>query len=124
MAAATPDVAGRSVFNARVTSRILNASVHALCPTGAGCHLVVRSSMLVVLVVSILGGTQIVWLQEFPWLPSDQHTVITGTKAEPAFIKKRNIYQSCPMSSGLTLQASQTAMAWSQGTGRMAWSYP
>ncbi|GFX84917.1 hypothetical protein TNCV_4997491 [Trichonephila clavipes] len=37
------------------TPRISNASVHALCHRGAECHLVVGSSMLVVLVVPILG---------------------------------------------------------------------
>ncbi|GFW68067.1 hypothetical protein TNCV_1879491 [Trichonephila clavipes] len=31
---------------------------------------------------------QTVWLQTFPWPPSDQHTTITGTKAEPPFIRK------------------------------------
>ncbi|GFV88338.1 uncharacterized protein TNCV_858911 [Trichonephila clavipes] len=38
-----------------------------------------------------------------PWCPSDQHTAITGIKAEPAFIKKH--YRSLlrpPMSSDVT----------------------
>ncbi|GFS94005.1 uncharacterized protein TNCV_4480551 [Trichonephila clavipes] len=43
-----------------------------------------------------------VWLQAFPWPPSDQHTVITGTKAESACIRKHNKSSLCsPMSSGL-----------------------
>ncbi|GFX19867.1 transposable element Tcb1 transposase [Trichonephila clavipes] len=58
---------------------------------------------------------QTVWLQVFPWLPSDQHTAITGTKAEPAFIRKHNRSPlHHPMSSGLTPLASKPAMAWSQ----------
>ncbi|GFV65748.1 uncharacterized protein TNCV_4153841 [Trichonephila clavipes] len=58
---------------------------------------------------------QIVWLQTFLWPPSDQHTVITGTKAEPAFIRKHNRSPLRPsMSSGLASLASQTAKAWNQ----------
>ncbi|GBM80632.1 hypothetical protein AVEN_140557-1 [Araneus ventricosus] len=30
------------------------------------------------------------WLQALTWPPSNQHTAITGTKAEPAFIRKHN----------------------------------
>ncbi|GBM83996.1 hypothetical protein AVEN_110127-1 [Araneus ventricosus] len=30
------------------------------------------------------------WLQELTSSPSNQHTAITGTKAEPAFIRKYN----------------------------------
>ncbi|GFX19891.1 uncharacterized protein TNCV_1434511 [Trichonephila clavipes] len=58
---------------------------------------------------------QTVWLQVFPWLPSDQHTAIAGTKAEPAFIRKHNRSPlRHPMSSGLTLLTSKPATAWSQ----------
>ncbi|GFY08332.1 uncharacterized protein TNCV_1357381 [Trichonephila clavipes] len=43
---------------------------------------------------------QAVWLQEFPWPPSDQHMAITGTKVEPAFNRKHK-RSVCPlMSSG------------------------
>ncbi|GFU65036.1 uncharacterized protein TNCV_2852381 [Trichonephila clavipes] len=54
-----------------------------------------------------------------PWPPSDQHTPNTGTKAEPAFIRKDDKSPlSPPLSSGLILQASQNAMAWSQWNTR------
>ncbi|GFY28614.1 uncharacterized protein TNCV_4150451 [Trichonephila clavipes] len=56
--------------------------------------------------------SQTVWLQAFPWPPSGQHTAITGTKVELAFIRKHNRSPHHPlMSSGLTPLASQTAMA-------------
>ncbi|GFW77314.1 uncharacterized protein TNCV_924301 [Trichonephila clavipes] len=49
----------------------------------------------------------------------DLHMAITGTKAEPAFIGKRNRSPlRPPMSSGLTPLASQTAMAWSLWNAR------
>ncbi|GFX66296.1 uncharacterized protein TNCV_342701 [Trichonephila clavipes] len=57
---------------------------------------------------------QTVWLHAFSWPPSDQHTTITGTEAEPALIRIHDRSPlRLPMSSDLT-QASQTAMAWSQ----------
>ncbi|GFV28305.1 uncharacterized protein TNCV_22301 [Trichonephila clavipes] len=68
---------------------------------------------------SSVSGSQTVWLQAFLWPPSEQHMAITGTKTEPAFIKKHNrspLYP--PMSSGLTPLTSQTAMAWSQWNTR------
>ncbi|GFW88827.1 hypothetical protein TNCV_2682611 [Trichonephila clavipes] len=47
----------------------------------------------------------------FPSPPSDQHLAITGTKAEPSFIRKHN---RCtlrpPMLSGMIPLASQTVM--------------
>ncbi|GFU67426.1 uncharacterized protein TNCV_641261 [Trichonephila clavipes] len=58
---------------------------------------------------SSLSRPQTVWLLIFPLPPSDQHTTITGTYAEPAFLRKRNRYPlRPPMNSGLTPLASQT----------------
>ncbi|GBM04276.1 hypothetical protein AVEN_41080-1 [Araneus ventricosus] len=55
------------------------------------------------------------WLQALTWPPSNQHTSITGTKAEPAFIRKRNRSPlRPPMCSNLTPLTSQTAVVWSQ----------
>ncbi|GFT13966.1 hypothetical protein TNCV_2615981 [Trichonephila clavipes] len=53
-------------------------------------------------------------LQAFLCPPSDQHTAITVTKAESAFIRKSNTSPlRLAMSSGLTPLVSQTAMSWS-----------
>ncbi|GFU13511.1 hypothetical protein TNCV_938101 [Trichonephila clavipes] len=38
---------------------------------------------------SSVSRPQVVWLQEFLSLPSDQHMDITGTKTESAFIKNK-----------------------------------
>ncbi|GFV69587.1 hypothetical protein TNCV_4064671 [Trichonephila clavipes] len=55
---------------------------------------------------------QRVWLKKFPWPPSDLHTTITGTDAEPAFIrKKKNRYPHLPPMS-LTLLAFQMTMSY------------
>ena len=68
---------------------------------------------------SRLSRPQTVWLQAFSWPSSDQHTAITGTKTESAFIKNHNRSPLRPlMSSGLTPLESQTAMAWSQWNAR------
>ncbi|GFX13218.1 hypothetical protein TNCV_2989821 [Trichonephila clavipes] len=67
-----------------------------------------------------------VWWQAFPWPPSDQHTVITGTKPEPAFIRKHNkSHHHPPRTSGWTLLESQTAIGVSgiHVTELQAWSY-
>ncbi|GFV98309.1 uncharacterized protein TNCV_622681 [Trichonephila clavipes] len=48
-----------------------------------------------------LSGPKTVWMQAFPWPPSDQHMTIPGTKAEPDFIGKHNI--STPSSNELRL---------------------
>ncbi|GFV99571.1 uncharacterized protein TNCV_5079351 [Trichonephila clavipes] len=55
---------------------------------------------------------QTIRFQEFPWSPSDQHTVIPDTKVEPAFIRKHRSPLGPSMSSGLRSSASQTAMTW------------
>ncbi|GFT41279.1 uncharacterized protein TNCV_1613971 [Trichonephila clavipes] len=55
--------------------------------------------------MSSMSRSQAVWLQVFPWPPSNKHMTITGTKAEPSFIRKTN---TSPMSFRLT------PMAWSQ----------
>ncbi|GFW35939.1 hypothetical protein TNCV_1927681 [Trichonephila clavipes] len=50
-------------------------------------------------------------IEVFPWPPSDQHTAITGKKAEPAVIKKHSGSLLRPlMGTGLTPPASQTEM--------------
>ncbi|GFX74357.1 transposable element Tcb2 transposase [Trichonephila clavipes] len=52
---------------------------------------------------SSVSRLQTVLLQAFPWPPSDQHTAHTGTKAEPAFLRKHNRFLiRPPMSSDLT----------------------
>ncbi|GFY03020.1 uncharacterized protein TNCV_980251 [Trichonephila clavipes] len=57
---------------------------------------------------SSVSRPQTVWLQAFHWSPSDQHTAITGTNAEP-FIRKHNRSPfHPPMSSGFSPPASQT----------------
>ncbi|GFU64702.1 uncharacterized protein TNCV_876251 [Trichonephila clavipes] len=62
---------------------------------------------------SSVSRLQAVRFQAFPW--PDQYTATTGTKAEPAVIRKHNRSPlRSPMSSGLTPQASQTSMAWSR----------
>ncbi|GFT09503.1 hypothetical protein TNCV_5063371 [Trichonephila clavipes] len=38
-----------------------------------------------------ISRSQTAWLQAFPWSPSDQHTAVIGTKAEPVFIRKHDI---------------------------------
>ncbi|GFV95052.1 uncharacterized protein TNCV_1030501 [Trichonephila clavipes] len=38
---------------------------------------------------SSVSRRQTVWSLAFPWPPSDQHKVITGTKAEPASIRRQ-----------------------------------
>ncbi|GBM25674.1 hypothetical protein AVEN_207449-1 [Araneus ventricosus] len=59
------------------------------------------------------------WLQVLTWPPSNQHTAIIGTKAEPTFIRKHNRSPlRPPMSSSLTPLASQTAVIWSQWNSR------
>ncbi|GBM54085.1 hypothetical protein AVEN_247699-1 [Araneus ventricosus] len=59
------------------------------------------------------------WLQAVNWPPSNQHTAITGTKAEPTFIRKHNRSPlRPPMSSNLTPLMSQTAVVWSQWNAR------
>ncbi|GBM21172.1 hypothetical protein AVEN_50904-1 [Araneus ventricosus] len=59
------------------------------------------------------------WLQALIWPPSNQHTTITGTKAEPAFIRKHNRSElRPPMNSSLTPLTSQTAVIWSQRNPR------
>ncbi|GFW23743.1 uncharacterized protein TNCV_2032861 [Trichonephila clavipes] len=71
---------------------------------------------------------QTVWLQVFPWLPSDQHTAITGTKAEPAFIRKHNrSLLRLPVSSGLTSLARERkwlGVSRIQAIGLLFWSCP
>ncbi|GFU83634.1 hypothetical protein TNCV_1411721 [Trichonephila clavipes] len=53
---------------------------------------------------------QSVWLQAFPWPPSENQRSITGTKAEPAFIRKHNISPlRPPLSYGLTTLAVRCA---------------
>ncbi|GFX36712.1 RNA-directed DNA polymerase from mobile element jockey [Trichonephila clavipes] len=56
---------------------------------------------------SSVSGPQTVWLQAFFWLLSDQHTGITDTKAEPAFIRKKQI--STPSSNELWLDTTGVA---------------
>ncbi|GBM06670.1 hypothetical protein AVEN_190885-1 [Araneus ventricosus] len=59
------------------------------------------------------------WLQALIWPPPNQHTAITGTKAEPAFIMKHNRSPlRPPMRSNLTPLTSQTAVVWSQWNAR------
>ncbi|GBL94678.1 hypothetical protein AVEN_83992-1 [Araneus ventricosus] len=59
------------------------------------------------------------WLQALTWPPSNQHTAITGTKAEPSFIRKHNRSPlNSPMSSSWTPLTSQTAVVWSQCNAR------
>ncbi|GBN55559.1 hypothetical protein AVEN_75079-1 [Araneus ventricosus] len=59
------------------------------------------------------------WLQALTWPPSNQNTTITGTKAEPASIRKHSISPLCPpISSGLTPLTSETAVVWSQWNAR------
>ncbi|GBN91001.1 hypothetical protein AVEN_196592-1 [Araneus ventricosus] len=59
------------------------------------------------------------WLQELTWPPSNQHTAITGTKAEPPFIRKHNRSPLRPsISSSLTPLKPQTAVLWSQWNAR------
>ncbi|GBM85824.1 hypothetical protein AVEN_129966-1 [Araneus ventricosus] len=54
-------------------------------------------------------------LQALTWPPSNQHTAITGIKAEPIFIRKHNRAPlRPPMSSILTPLTSQAAVVWSQ----------
>ncbi|GFV75117.1 uncharacterized protein TNCV_3189701 [Trichonephila clavipes] len=68
---------------------------------------------------SSVSRLQTVWLQAFPWPPSDQHKASTGTKAEPVFIRKQNRSPlHPPLSSSLKLLASQMAMARSQWNTR------
>ncbi|GBM13952.1 hypothetical protein AVEN_152380-1 [Araneus ventricosus] len=58
-------------------------------------------------------------LQELTWPPSKQHTAITGTKAEPAFIRKHNRSPiRPPMGSSLTSLMSQSAVVWRQWNAR------
>ncbi|GFX77076.1 uncharacterized protein TNCV_1072761 [Trichonephila clavipes] len=60
-------------------------------------------------------GRRQFFLQALQWPPSGQHTTITGTKAEPAFITKHNTSQLYPpTSSSLTPPVLQMAMAWSE----------
>ncbi|GBM29937.1 hypothetical protein AVEN_111241-1 [Araneus ventricosus] len=59
------------------------------------------------------------WLQTLTWPASSQHTTITGTKAESAFIRKHNRSElRPPMNSSLTPLTSQTAVIWSQCNAR------
>ncbi|GBN80486.1 hypothetical protein AVEN_143961-1 [Araneus ventricosus] len=52
---------------------------------------------------SSVSRTQTCWLQALTWPPSNQHTAITGTKAEPAFIRKHNRSPRRPPMSSLRL---------------------
>ncbi|GBL98108.1 hypothetical protein AVEN_84604-1 [Araneus ventricosus] len=59
------------------------------------------------------------WLQVLTWPLSNQHTAITGTKAEPAYIRKHIRYPlRPPMGSSVTPLTSQTAVVWSQWNAR------
>ncbi|GFV09879.1 uncharacterized protein TNCV_2318091 [Trichonephila clavipes] len=62
---------------------------------------------------------QTVWLQAFNWPSSHQHAAITGTMAEPVFIRKHNRSPlRLSMKFGLIPLSSQTAMTWSQSNTR------
>ncbi|GBN31909.1 hypothetical protein AVEN_236559-1 [Araneus ventricosus] len=54
------------------------------------------------------------WLQVLTWPPFNQRTAITGTKEEPAFIRKHNRSPlRPPVSFSLEPITSQTAVVWS-----------
>ncbi|GFX12063.1 putative transposable element [Trichonephila clavipes] len=82
---------------------------------GQGNMSILCRALCVITGVSSVSKPQTVWLQAFPWPTSEQHTAITGIKAEPAFIRKHNRSPlRLPMNSHLAPLASQSIMAWSQ----------